>query len=446
MENGLENEGRGLSTGTSLAVPGVKTIASKLGFGAVLLQLVACGAASTDELTDGGESAAEVSQALNETAMDRPMAAAISRNLAGSSQKQIWVFACDTNNKMRRRVGTEHGVFSGSWITVASSQSCASPPSVARWGPLLDEPDHHDILLVYWRDLNNNLIEVMYKEDGTTSTTNLSEHTGFGPIAGSPVVAASISALGAYRRVSIAVVKAGASRELYTLDYYQGAWQPPKPVLMDTGATATVMAGTSIVACSLDYDYLSIQLNLGSHFVFKRGLWSHNYSAYAWTAGAPNSVPKGVLGMIDSGDFNGRCATDFCAVARDPATNRPVVADLTVGGNITSRFTFPPGSQGGFPPPFQPPLASSVATRRAFLEPFLDQRPLALANGHVGWLSVTGRTIDSNVGSNIVSQPFPVEYVFGQFLYTVGPSNTLYYFKETNGVLTENSLGLNVAP
>jgi hypothetical protein len=444
MENGLEEKGR--STDASPTTRCTMTRTKKLGFGVVLLHsLVACGAAGTDERADGDESVAEVSEALNETAMDRPMAAAIPRGL-GNNESEIWVFACGADNKMRRRVGNSFGYFGNRWFTLGDGHSCASPPSVARWRQMRNEPGGPDTLLVYWRDLNDNLIEVGYNSDGSASTTNLSEYTGFGPIAGSPVVANAIHTDGAVRRVSVAVVKAGTEGELYTLDFYQGSWKAPRPVLLDAGVTATVMPGTSIVAAHGAGNggdaFLSIQHNAGSHFIFKRRYWSNSYLQYAWTASSPNGLPKGVLGFVNGGNQYQRCPGDFCAVVRDPTTNRPKVADLSTGGDITSRFAYPPGTQV-FPPPVQPPLASSVSTRQINITP-MDLVPVALTNGHVGYLSWTGRVVDSSFGSGVVSQPFSVERLVGHILYTAGPTNTLHYL-HLYDTSVSGSLELDVA-
>jgi hypothetical protein len=423
------------------------SISKKLGVSAALLQsLAACGAAPDEFVEDGaspGEPVGEVREALNETAVDRPLVAAIRRRFDGSNG--IWLFACDTNNRMRRNVGTTGGSWPTGWFTVSNNWNCASPPSVGKW---VNETPTGETIAVYWRSLADKLIEARYRADGSVTLSNLSDSLGFGPIAGSPVVADSTNRTDYSQRFSVAVVKA-TSRELYTLDYYQGAWHPAKPVLLDTGATATVLAGTSIVALhsttGIDA-HLSIQHNFGAHMIFKRRYWSNSYTQYAYTA-TGNGLPKGVVTFMGDGTTPKRCPSALCALIRDPADNRPKLADLvSAGGNLTNRFARAVAAPPSFPPSLEPRVASSFLSN-AYPHSAVHMTYPVLANGHVGFFGgLSGAVADLGFGASISSATTPAAYAGEHVFYTVGASNTLHYFMATASSPAPFSLELDVLP
>lgn len=403
------------------------TTFKQMGLGLALVQvLTACGDAGPDELIDSVEQVGEVSQSLNETALDRPLVAATMRYVGG--EQQIWVFACDQNNKMRRLV--KAGGVWANWITVNSSLSCGSPPSVGLWYRQSNEPT--ETIGVYWRDLSNQLIEARYNADGTTVTTNLSQATGFGPIVGSPVVVDATNRPGYTERFSVAVVKAGGSSELYTLDYYWSEWHT-RPVLLTTGgATATVVPDTSIVAShtqgSLD-PMLSIQANAGAHFIFKRHFWSNSYTQHAWTASSPTGSPKGAISFLRGA--SGACQSDLCALIRS-TSNRPMLADVIAGGNITNQFYAPSGAQPG-----EPQLGASI--RESAVWSFTGAT--VLANGNLGLFGF-GRVEDQGF-TNVSSAPTLLEPASNALFFTVGSQRSLHYW---NFDSLPYDLGLDLAP
>jgi hypothetical protein len=180
---------------------------------------------------------------------------------------------------------------------------------------------------------------------------------------------------------------------------------------------------------------LSVQANAGAHFIFKRHFWSHSYTQHAWTASSPSGLPKGVISFVGGPWLDG-CDTGLCALIRS-TSNRPMLADVIAGGNITSQFYPSSGAK-----PANPLLGSSIRTA-TFPDGFLGASlgVTILANGNLGVFS-SGQTVDLGV-SDITSAPVLADHVFAQIFYTVGAQRTLYY---TNVDAAPEWLALNLAP
>jgi hypothetical protein len=400
------------------------------------------------ELVDG--SLGESTQALNESAVDRQQVAAIVRMTP--NEDQLWVFACDSNNSMRRRVKHNHyrdpstSQWS-SWFTVGNGRSCASPPTLGKWEWNGYVPGGYEAMGAYWRDLNNHLLEAWYNEDGTSMVTDLSDYLGFGPIQGTPAVADISNTDSAGKRISVAVVKAGAAGELYTLDFYSGSWHV-KPVLLSNGLVANAAPGASFVTQfgAGGRSLISMQYNLGAHFIYARDHWTPSYTQFAWTT-VPDAKPLGVLSFART--FWGipawdklNCSSYTCAVFRDPATNRPKFALLDVGGNISNSFISFASVQ-----PFGPGalMGGSVSwSGGQFVAPPSTTRSYLRTNeGHAAEFTTDYGVVQDLGGSNLTSAPVPTLFESRHYFYTAGASNTVFYHEIEHAGQPHVNLGLS---
>jgi hypothetical protein len=304
--------------------------------GCLGLLTAACGGEPEGiESNEGGDEAlGQVSQAVNQTAFDTQVAATISRR--NGSPWEYWVFACDANFKMRRRVSDDNGTWLSHWIGVAGGYDCATPPSVGKFagtGP-------KEALGAYWRDLSNHLIEAWYKPDGTSMVTDLSDYLEIGPIAGTPVVADAINQTGATERISVAVRTAGLN-QLHTLDFYWGEWHTA-PILMSNGAIATAIGNTMPVLQRTTErgSFIAAQTSATTHTIFSRKYWSQSYKEYAKITNSPPGLVTFLA--MDSANAPADCSTKWgCATYRGPL-GLILVASLQTGGDITNNFVAVP--------------------------------------------------------------------------------------------------------
>jgi hypothetical protein len=401
------------------------------------------------ELADG--SLGESTQALNESAVDRQQVAAIVRMTP--SENQLWVFACDSNNMMRRRVkynnyrdpSTSEWT---SWFTVGNGRTCASPPTLGKWEWNGYVPGGFEAMGAYWRDLNNHLMEAWYNEDGTSMVTDLSDYLGFGPIQGTPAVANISNTDSAAKRISVAVIKAGAAGELYTLDFYSGSWHV-KPILLSNGTIANASPGASFVTQfggAAGKSLISMQLNFGAHFIYARERWTPSYTQFAWTT-VPDAKPLGVLSFTNTfwsipawGNFG--CLSYTCAVLRDPVTNRPKFALLDVGGNISSSFisfaSVQQFGQGAL-------MGGSVSWSGGFIwDSTGNARSYLRTNeGHAAEFTTDYGVVKDLGGSNLSSAPVPTLFDSRHYFYTAGASNTVFYHEIEHAGQPHINLGLS---
>ena len=299
-----------------------------------------CGAVPGEE--QGSESAGEgehgsVQAALNETGYDRQVVAATVRVVNGESQS--WLFACASNNYMRMRVKSA-GVW-GPWTPIegAAAFKCAGTPSVGR---MLETP--RDVLGVYWRSTNNKLIEGWFRPDGTHLVTDLTTYEGYDDISSNPTVAG----VNDNNNWISVVVREASTDEMYSIDWYHGAYVRRPLLLSDGGATFAQTFTTTAVAsyAAFTRDFVSVQANLGAHFIFARTGWTSNFTLHAWTAAAP------VAGVLSLGGYliSNTCNTYGCALARDATNDNLMWAPLKNGGNLNNLFdTFNSWDMGGSP-------------------------------------------------------------------------------------------------
>src|SRR5688572_20981803 len=160
-----------------------------LGFLVVSASLLAgvtgCGAPADALDRDDGE-VAEVSEAILDTALDRPPeAAGISVGVDGI--RQLWVYACSPVSRVLRRkvLSAPWGTW-GTWRATSGTDkaTCAGTPAV---GSYPTQPA--DSVEVFYRGMNDELFELYTDSNGVKAVVNLSQELGIGPIAGDPVIA-----------------------------------------------------------------------------------------------------------------------------------------------------------------------------------------------------------------------------------------------------------------
>jgi hypothetical protein len=196
--------------------------------------LVACGGEVDSDAAAPPEAFASVQQAV-ETNYDAPATASL-EVLSPETWAVAWVFACDSNHRLqlRRNIATNGW---GSWEVLDTS--CEGVPSVAKWRVGPAGAGGYDSVAVYGRYSDGHLWELWWPDatnlPGTRQWADISAVTGFGNIAGSPVVAETNSADGF---VSVAVRKA-SNNELFTMDFVAGAWSFRKVISAGTTAIRT---------------------------------------------------------------------------------------------------------------------------------------------------------------------------------------------------------------
>jgi hypothetical protein len=136
---------------------------------------------------------------------------------------KLWVFACDAEHNLRRRVKTISQGTWGSWTTVASG--CQGAPAAVKWASSAATEQ----VFVYFRGTDGNLYEVAYDSDGSSDIADMSSYTGFGGIRTDPVLVN-------VEPNKIALAVTNLSLQLHTLDYYWGGWHV-HPVLKLDGTT-----------------------------------------------------------------------------------------------------------------------------------------------------------------------------------------------------------------
>jgi len=260
-----------------------------VGFFVVLVAgLAACGQGPESQLNslDDG-SVGRTSEAINETAYDRPVAAGISRVVSGKTY--YYVFACGADSVMRRKQFDVAAGTWGSWFTVANTFACASPPTVGKW--IGGTPS--ETMFVYYRSTANRLIEATYNSDGSTSAVDVTAALAFGNIAGTPALVDAIDVSGMSNRVSVAV-RRGSDNKLFTLDYYQGAWHT-QAMLKSDGSYAFAASNTfGVTYGQYDRSYLSAQTDGNTNIVFTRSGWTQPYKGYQKFTGFPGVITFGI--------------------------------------------------------------------------------------------------------------------------------------------------------
>jgi hypothetical protein len=214
---------------------------------------------NSDELNVG-----EVQQTL-EFYADRPGAAAIGVGVqANHNFRQLWVFVCDNNHVLKRRVKQTRTSEWGAW-TAVSSTPCSGPPTVA--GFFRSAPQ--DAVELFYRSTSGNLIEIYYDSSGVTQEVDVSAETGLGSIAGNPVICDT----DATSRFSVAF--RDTSNRLKTLTWANGwAIHPATNAAgqqIHADGSLTAMYTTSLA-------YLSSTLN-GTARVLTRSSWSSGFVA-----------------------------------------------------------------------------------------------------------------------------------------------------------------------
>jgi hypothetical protein len=250
------------------------------------LAMLGCSAETSNEIAEFNAGSddlhvGETSQAL-EQFVDRPAVAAIGVGIGvgggGAQTRELWLFACKTDNVLYRRVKPDHSTdWQPTW-TVASSIPCGGVPTASAWNAL-----PQDEVEVFYRSTAGHLIEVFYGTDGSTQEVDLSVGLGLGGINGHPVVAD----MGTNHRLSVAV--RDTSNRLKTLTF--------TPDLGWVIQSATNSAGQQVHADGLltamytsQLSYLSSSLS-GTYRVFTRAAWTAPYVAINSTI--PNA--RGVL-------------------------------------------------------------------------------------------------------------------------------------------------------
>jgi hypothetical protein len=395
-----------------------------LGLGLALSSLH-CGAPddaqpSLEDLS-GEDKPGTAAEAINESIMDRPVSAAVDRWV--NWEKQTWLFACTSDNVMKRRVRTSAGW--GSWWTVNTSFPCATTPTVSIWdgGPT-------ETIAVYWRSTSNKLIAAFYGPHGNF-VADLSTWTGFGSIAGRPLVVSSINLSGAAERTSVAVQK--PNREVYTFDYYQGAWQV-RPVKRSSGATALAYSNsssfTSYNAMTLAGSYLSFHTDSSYHRVFTRSSWHNSYTEHAYVD-VSASYMEGVLGFSNSPTA---CPQGPCLMMNAGVNYVSHHTGLATGGNLTRNWnlTLPTG------------VVSSIVGTETWSTYVLVTRRRELGFGYRfddGWV---------NTGGSVWTMPNIALRQSGPVLVFYGKANPggldfrLYAFDNGGDFPIHLDLGLNV--
>lgn len=230
----------------------------------IATSIVGC-TAEIDESTarSDGSNLGEVSQAL-EQFIDRPAVAAVGVH-GGQIVREMWVFACGTDNVLYRRVQPS---WSSSWNpwTVASSIPCSGVATASAWSAQL-----WDEVEVFYRSTTGKLIELYYGPDKTKVEIDLSAYLGLGNINGNPV----ICDMGTNHRLSLAF--RDTSNNLKTLT--------ASPAAGWVIHSATNAAGQQVHADGLltamytdQLSYLSSSLN-GTYRVFTRTSWASGYVA-----------------------------------------------------------------------------------------------------------------------------------------------------------------------
>jgi hypothetical protein len=380
------------------------------------------GSASGDEALDprGAENAPEPlgsqAQKLDEGLEDRAPAAAVLRHVIGGSGVQVWVFACDQNFRIVRKIRDEWNSW-GAWKTIASTKNCAGAPVVAYF----ENYEESETLLLYWRDFNFHLYEVRFFPDGHTTTTNVSVAQGLGRMGNFPVIANLGNDTGAMNAIALPYVKYDANNELWTVEYKAGVWVT-RPVLRADGSTASVPSGTQFVTAFgppsgvYDRTFISAQGEGNQHFIFARRSWGVSYREYASTN---TTAVKGQLSIAHYDLFDGdpTCYPRGCAMYRDAESDMLMYAGLASGGDLTNRFSLweDKHPEAAAEPSHWPWMGSSLGAN-----PERSWYPYGWANGRgalVQFIFSTGSTTVCS-GAGVISRaPVAVMNTYYQILF-----------------------------
>lgn len=148
---------------------------------------------------------------------------------------RLWVFACDTNHQLKRKVRALPGGSFGSWVTLDSE--CQDGLSIGNWA----NTDTKQVFL-YLRDIHDQLWQVWFARSGSNTFgppawTNVSEVSGIGPITGAPRVINAWSKSSG--EASITVAATADSRNLYVLRHDGVTWTY-QPVYRAATGTSTI--------------------------------------------------------------------------------------------------------------------------------------------------------------------------------------------------------------
>jgi hypothetical protein len=295
-----------------------------------------CGSDYGSDDVASDEDVGQVDQDLNETGVDRPVAASIFRGIAPAGWEH-WVVACDPEHRLWLK--TEEA--SRNWQRMARGWSCASPPTVGAW----NYSNQWSAVGVYWRDLNNHLIEAWFPSTGHSQVTDMSDYLGIGPITGSPVMVDQANVTGAENQFSILVRLAGTN-VMKTLDHYSNAWHVQR-VLTINGYSAKGL-GTAVPAYGPDASgygrpMFTMQTSATGHTVFARESITEPYRTWAWGLGDDVvGVPTFIGRYWLSQPVN--CLADWGCIAYRNKSNQLRVASLQAGGgDLSGRFVTAPG-------------------------------------------------------------------------------------------------------
>ena len=125
--------------------------------------------------------------------------------------------------------------------------------------------------LYAWRSTNNKLIEGWFRPDGTHLVTDLTTYEGYDDISSNPTVAG----VNDNNNWISVVVREASTNEMYSIDWYHGAYVRRPLLLSDGGATFAQTFTTTAVAsyAAFTRDFVSVQANAGAHFIFARTGW-----------------------------------------------------------------------------------------------------------------------------------------------------------------------------
>jgi hypothetical protein len=439
-------------------VKSIKRIGQCRGVGSAVLLAASlglapgCGGVPVEEALGSAEPAVEteamgsVTQALNETRYDHRVAAAVS--VVSFDVEELWVFACDSTNRLMRRVKWNHRLQPANpwspWQKV-SNRSCASTPTVGK----IAGTTPNEVVYLFWRDSSDQLQMIRFREDGSAYHSNLSSALQFGAIASTPIVAHTKG----FGDVEVSVVvKQAATNELWSVDLFDDEWHL-QPVLSGglpassfTSTMDTFYLGNTLG--SWPSNVLTVQENLGAHFIYTRQSNHTNFNLHAFTASAPANGPVGLLTIGGEPLSVGNpCESSGCVLYRSPIDNQLVYASLANSGNVTSLF------KSFYDPPAPPHFGSGVKTLGGSVYacpemPLITTQLLRSfgrgSDGHLlGFGSALGGFSSDLGGTSLSSAPsVAIDARFPQVFYARGASNTLYHYDNQTGGHT--SLGLSM--